>query len=128
MKSWLKVVLLSAGLFLIVLSFIFFLAAFDPFTTYILIEAIVLFVVGSIPVAAVIVASIREKPAPIQITNNIEIDGDDLVGGDKTLEKLKCQNCSGSLTSKDVRFTDLGMIVNCPYCDQVYAIEEKPIW
>jgi len=128
MRSWLKVVLITAGVFLIVMSLIFFLGAFAPFDLTILIEAIVMFVIGSIPIAIVVIAEMREKPAPINITNKIEIDADDLVGGDKTYEKLKCKNCGGSLTSKDVRFTDIGMIVNCPYCDQVYAIEEEPKW
>ncbi len=128
MRNWLKVVLITAGVFFIVLSLIFFLAAFAPFNLTILIEAIVLFVVGSIPVAVVVIVEMRDRPAPINITNRIEIDADDLVGGDKSYERLKCRNCGGSLTSKDVRFTDIGMIVSCPYCDQVYAIEEEPKW
>jgi hypothetical protein len=128
MRSWLKVVLITAGVFFIILSLIFFLAAFSPFDLSILVEAIVLFVIGSIPIGIVVIAEMRDKPAPINITNKIEIDAGDLVGGDKSFEKLKCRNCGGSLTSRDVRFTDIGMIVNCPYCDQVYAIEEEPKW
>jgi hypothetical protein len=128
MRSWLKVVLITAGVFFIILSLIFFLAAFSPFSITILIEAIVLFIIGSIPIAIVVIAEMKDKPAPIHITNKIEIDGGDLVGGDRSYEKLECRNCGGSLSSKDVRFTDIGMTVNCPYCDQVYAIEEDPKW
>ncbi|MGA1872961.1 MAG: hypothetical protein ACMUHY_04755, partial [Thermoplasmatota archaeon] len=27
-----------------------------------------------------------------------------------------------------LKFTDMGMMVNCPYCDQAYAMEESPKW
>ena len=129
MKTWLKIVLMILGVVFLVLSAIWFLAwASSDFPTSILVQFIFLFVLGAVPIAVVIIAGRKEKPAPVNIHQKIEIKSDDLVGGDKSYEKLECRNCGAGLESKDVRFTDMGIIVKCPYCDQVYAVEEKPKW
>ena len=129
MKTWLKIVLISMGVFFLLLSAIWFLAwASSDFPVIILIEFILLFILGAAPILVVVLLSRKEKPPEYHIDQKIEIKADELVGGDKSYEKLKCQNCGASLGSKDVKFTDMGMIVKCPYCDQVYAVEEKPKW
>jgi len=129
MKTWLKIVLISTGVFFLFLSAVWFLAwASSGFPMFILAEFIFLFILGAVPIAIVVVLSRKEKPPEYHIDQRIEIKADDLVGGDKSYEKLKCQNCGAGLESKDVKFTDMGMIVKCPYCEQVYAVEEKPKW
>lgn len=129
MKTWLKIVLITLGVFFLVLSAIWFLAwASSDFPISILVQFIFLFVLGAVPITIVILIGRKEKPAPVNIHQKIEIKGEDLVGGDKSYEKLECRNCGAGLESKDVRFNDMGMIVKCPYCDQIYAVEEKPKW
>jgi hypothetical protein len=129
MKTWLKVVLIIIGVTFLVLSAIWFLAwASSDFPAAILVQFIFLFALGAIPITIVIVAGRKEKPAPVNIQQSINIDAKELVGGDVNYEKLECSNCGASLGSKDVKFTDMGVLVKCPYCDQVYTIEEKPKW
>ena len=129
MKTWLKVVLISIGVFFLVLSAIWFLAwSSSGYPSSILIQFIFMIVMGIIPIAVVVILSRFEKAPQVNIDQRIEIRSDDLVGGDKTYEKLECRNCGASLGSGDVKFTDMGMMVNCPYCDQAYAMEESPKW
>jgi hypothetical protein len=129
MKPWLKILLISIGMFFLLLSAIWFLAwSSSDFPTFILVQFVFLFTLGIVPIVVVIVLTKLEKPAQVHIDQKIEISGGDLVGGDKSYERLKCKNCGGGLGSNDVKFTEMGMIVKCPYCDQVYAMEEKPKW
>ncbi|MBN1390382.1 MAG: hypothetical protein JXA22_07060 [Candidatus Thermoplasmatota archaeon] len=129
MRTWLKVVLISFGVFFLILSAIWFLAlSTSGFPAFLIIQFIFLFLLGIAPLVIVIVVSKGEKPPDVRIEQKIEIKGEDLVGGDRSLEKLKCHNCGAGLETKDVKFTDMGMIVKCPYCDQVYTMEEKPKW
>lgn len=129
MRTWLKVVLISLGVFFLLLSAIWFLAlSTSGFPAYLIIQFIFLFVLGSVPLVIVIILSRKERPPEVRIDQRIEIKGEDLIGGDRSYEKLKCHNCGAGLETKDVKFTDVGMIVKCPYCDQVYAMEEKPKW
>jgi transcription elongation factor Elf1 len=50
------------------------------------------------------------------------------LSGDVQLEKFQCQNCGGSLSSKNVSMIAGAPTVTCPYCGVVYQLEEKPKW
>ncbi|MGA1872991.1 MAG: hypothetical protein ACMUHY_04905, partial [Thermoplasmatota archaeon] len=89
MKTWLKVVLISIGVFFLVLSAIWFLAwSSSGYPSSILIQFIFMIVMGIIPIAVVVILSRFEKAPQVNIDQRIEIRSDDLVGGDKTYEKL----------------------------------------
>jgi ribosomal protein S27AE len=50
------------------------------------------------------------------------------LSGDVQLEKFECENCGGSLSSKNVKMMAGAPMVECPYCGKVYQLAEKPKW
>lgn len=129
MKGWIKVVLLSIGIIFILLSAIFFLAGFSPdLRIDILLQAVVLLLFGVAPIGVVIFLERKEAKRPVNITQEINIDAKDLVGGTRKTRDLKCVGCSGPISSEDIRITDMGVLVKCPYCGKAYVLEEEPKW
>ncbi len=129
MNRGVKVLLLTFGIFMLVLSTIFLIASISPdFRLDILLQGLVFLIVGGIPIGIVVYLEKKESSRPMNVTQNINIEGSDLIGGERKVHELKCRGCSGSLSDKDVRITDLGMVVKCPYCGKGYVIEEAPKW
>lgn len=129
MKGWLKVVLITFGIFFILMSMVFFMAGISPDVQItFLIEAFVFLIIGITPIAVVIYFGRKEAQRPVNITQKIEINSNDLVGGERNSRQIKCNGCSAPLSSKDIRITDLGVMVKCPYCGSAYVIEEEPKW
>lgn len=129
MKGWIKVGLISLGIFFLILSAIFFIAGISPdLRPDILLQAVVLLLFGIAPIAVVIYLEKKEASRPMNITQEINIDGKDLVGGKRNAYDMKCIGCGGPLSSSDVRITDMGILVKCPYCSKAYVMEEEPKW
>jgi len=129
MRGYLKVILIGTAIFFILFGLVFLLASFSPdFQISNLIIAIVLFAIGGVFIGIVVFAERKETSQPIHIEQKLEIKASDLVGGDKRVQELKCKSCAGALSSKDLKITDLGVLVSCPYCGSAYAIEEAPKW
>lgn len=129
MNRWVKIILLTFGIFMFVLSAIFFIAGISPdLRVDILLQGLVLLFLGGIPIGIVIYLEKRESSRPVEVTQNININGEDLVGGGRKVSDIKCKTCSASLSSKDVRITDLGVMIKCPYCGNAYVLEEAPKW
>ncbi|TET51122.1 MAG: hypothetical protein E3J64_07365 [Anaerolineales bacterium] len=64
----------------------------------------------------------REAAGPQEIIQKIDLSGE------IALEKLKCRNCSGELTSDSVTVQQGAVFVSCPYCGTSYQIVEEPKW
>lgn len=129
MRGYLKGILIGAGIFFILLGLIFLLASFTPdFQLSILVIAIVLFLLAAGLIGAVIFVEKRESERPVKIEQKVEIKATDLVGGDTRAQEMKCSGCGAPLGSKDIRVTDLGVLVSCPYCGKAYVMEEAPKW
>ncbi len=129
MRGYLKGILIGMAVFFILFGLIFLIASFSPdFQVSNLIIALVLFGIGGVFIGVVVYAEKKEASRPVHIEQKMEIKASDLVGGDKRTEELKCKNCSGPLSSKDLKITDMGVLVSCPYCGTAYAIEEAPKW
>jgi hypothetical protein len=129
MRGYLKGILIGAGIFFIVLGLFFLLASFTPdFQVSFLVIAIVLFLLAGTLIGTVIFVEKRETERPMNIQQKVEIKASDLVGGGTRAQEMKCTGCAGPLSSKDIRITDLGVLVSCPYCGKAYVLEEVPKW
>jgi uncharacterized protein with PIN domain len=50
------------------------------------------------------------------------------LSGDMNLESLRCRNCGGALSSKDISMVEGAPFVKCPYCGTTYQLTEEPKW
>jgi membrane protein implicated in regulation of membrane protease activity len=129
MNIVLKVILISFGVFMFFMGAIFLIAAVSPdLRLDILIQGLVFLFIGGIPIIIVVYLERKEASRPVMISRNINIEGSDLVGGRRKEKDIRCRGCSGSLSADDVRITDLGIMIKCPYCGKAYTIEEEPKW
>ncbi len=129
MRGYLKGILIGAGVLFVLVGLFFLLASFTPdFQAPILIIAIVLFIIAAGFIGSVVFVEKRESERPVNIEQKVEIKASDLVGGDQRAQEMKCTGCAGPLSSKDIRITDLGVLVSCPYCGKAYVMEEAPKW
>jgi hypothetical protein len=62
------------------------------------------------------------EPGETKVTYNVDLSGD------VALEKFECQNCGGSLSSKNVTMIAGAPTVDCPYCGKTYQLKEAPKW
>jgi hypothetical protein len=129
MAGLLKGSLIALSTFFILLSMIFFIAGLTPPAEGLtIISAVVLLVIGIIPLLILFFIIRSENKREIRVDQKIEIRGKDLIGGEKNTTDLKCHGCYAPLSSENVKFTDIGVIINCPYCGKVYTLGEKPKW
>ena len=64
-----------------------------------------------------------DKIKRVEVTQKVDL------AGDTEMERLKCKSCGGAIQKKDIEVAQDGSVtVNCPYCDTVYQITEKPKW
>jgi dihydroorotate dehydrogenase len=64
------------------------------------------------------------KPKLINQTFNVQMSG----SGKLDQKQLTCRSCGAPLEDKDLRVVQGGVMVKCPYCGTVYALEEAPRW
>lgn len=114
-----KIVLKSLAACLAILGLIFIVAGANPLLAGRI-------VVGSIMLAGAIAlflaARMKQEVKQIKVTERIEI------GGDVSLERIKCQSCGGNIGKENVTFKDGAIFIECPYCSATYQMEESPKW
>lgn len=64
------------------------------------------------------------KPKLINQTFNVQMSG----SGQLDQKQLTCRQCGAPLEDKDLHVVQGGIMVKCPYCGTVYALEEAPKW
>lgn len=64
------------------------------------------------------------KPKLISQTFNVKMEG----SGKLEDKQMKCKSCGASLTEKDLKVIQGGIMVTCPYCGVVSALNEEPKW
>ncbi len=64
------------------------------------------------------------KPKLINQTFNVKMGG----SGQLEQKRLTCRSCGAPLEDKDIKVVQGGIMVACPYCGSVYALEEAPKW
>lgn len=64
------------------------------------------------------------KPKLINQTFNVQMSG----SGAMQQKQLACRSCGAPLEDKNLSVVDGGVVVKCPYCGTVYALQEAPKW
>ena len=65
-----------------------------------------------------------EAKRPTLVTQNIQMAG----SGEFRERAIQCPACGGSVADKDIKLIDGGLMLNCPFCGKVSALEEQPKW
>ena len=64
------------------------------------------------------------KPSVINQTFQVKMEG----SGDLKEKELRCKSCGAPLTDKNLKVIQGGVMMTCPYCGAVAALEEAPKW
>lgn len=72
----------------------------------------------------IVVIRMREPKPEQQITIQQQLD----IGGDVSVEALKCQSCGAQLDKSAISLVEGAAVVTCPYCSATYQIVEEPKW
>jgi predicted RNA-binding Zn-ribbon protein involved in translation (DUF1610 family) len=113
------------AIFLILLGGIFIIAGVDGAYENIAIGAVMVLVAIGLLFYIYKVEKIEAaKPQLINQTFNVQMGG----SGKLDQKQLTCRSCGAPLEDKDLRVVQGGVMVKCPYCGTVYALEEAPKW
>ena len=77
-----------------------------------------------IAVVLLIIAWRLSAGSPTVVQQNIQLGG----SGKFQEKRLTCRQCGAPIEQKDIRVVEGGLMVTCPYCSAVYALEEAPKW
>jgi Na+/melibiose symporter-like transporter len=64
------------------------------------------------------------KPSVVNQTFQVKMEG----SGDLKEKELRCKSCGAPLTDKNLKVIQGGVMMTCPYCGAVSALEEAPKW
>ena len=64
------------------------------------------------------------KPSVINQKFEVKMEG----SGELTEKQLRCKSCGAPLTDKNLKVIQGGVMMTCPYCGAVAALEEAPKW
>jgi hypothetical protein len=118
----LKYVLMAVGVMLLLLGLIYLLAS-----AYGIRYAAI--GIGLIAVGIVLIfLSYRLEKAKISQPKLVHQDISVDTSGDIAIERFKCTSCGNPLKEKDLNMVDGAVVISCPYCGNVYQLEEEPKW
>jgi DNA-directed RNA polymerase subunit RPC12/RpoP len=111
----------AAAIFLI-FGFLFVLAAFgEQFNSGWLIIGFVLVAIGF---GLIYLGGRLGKAAQAEQNVTVNID----LPANVDLDKFKCENCGGELSTDNVEMVAGAPVLNCPYCGTTYQLKEEPKW
>jgi energy-converting hydrogenase Eha subunit C len=65
-----------------------------------------------------------EAKRPVKQDINIQMGG-----SGKFLEKsIHCPGCGGSMKEENIKLIEGGLMITCPFCGKLSALEEEPKW
>jgi DNA-directed RNA polymerase subunit RPC12/RpoP len=64
------------------------------------------------------------KPTVVNQTFEVKMEG----AGQLNEKQLRCKTCGAPLTDMNLRVVQGGVMLTCPYCGAVQALEEMPKW
>ncbi|OPY33150.1 MAG: hypothetical protein A4E32_00824 [Methanomassiliicoccales archaeon PtaU1.Bin124] len=64
------------------------------------------------------------KPTLVTQNFNVKMEGT----GQTERKELKCRSCGATLSEKDIKVVQGGVVITCPYCGTVTTLEESPKW
>ncbi len=118
---------LFIAIFLILLGMIFVIAGTGtPLSVENIAAGAVMIIIAAVLLFFVYRSSKIEaaKPTLVSQTYNVKMEG----SGQLQQKQLTCKNCGAPLSDKDLTVVQGGIMVKCPYCGSVYALEEAPKW
>jgi hypothetical protein len=77
-----------------------------------------------IAVVLLIIAWRLSAGSPTVVQQNIQLGG----SGQFNEKRMTCRQCGAPIEQKDIKVVQGGLMVTCPYCSAVYALEEAPKW
>jgi len=77
-----------------------------------------------IAVVLLIIAWRLSAGSPTVVQQNIQLGG----SGKFEEKRMTCRQCGAPIEQKDIKVVQGGLMVTCPYCNAVYALEEAPKW
>jgi hypothetical protein len=87
-------------------------------------RAVVRIIIGLVCLAAAGALVALSRLRPQHHVHQLKID----MPGDTSLEQVQCRQCSGTLSSKSVRYVAGAVFISCEYCGAEYQLEEAPKW
>ncbi|HSH02760.1 MAG TPA: hypothetical protein VLL52_09605 [Anaerolineae bacterium] len=70
----------------------------------------------------VYVANVQAAPVDATVVRQID------VAGDVSLKAFKCQSCDAALPKEAISVEAGAIMVECPFCQTTYQVEEAPKW
>jgi predicted RNA-binding Zn-ribbon protein involved in translation (DUF1610 family) len=113
---------LFVAIFLILLGAVFLIAS----GTNNLITGAVLIIIAAMLLLFIYRSQKIEAAKPTLVTQNFNVK----MGGSGELQQkeMKCKSCGATLTDENLKVVEGGVIMKCPYCGTISAIEEAPKW
>ncbi|MBA3045150.1 MAG: hypothetical protein KKH41_00765 [Candidatus Thermoplasmatota archaeon] len=65
-----------------------------------------------------------EASKPTLVSQNIQMSG----SGEFREKAVRCPGCGGNVKNSDLKLIDGGIMLTCPFCGKVSALEEEPKW
>jgi membrane-bound ClpP family serine protease len=118
----LKYALMAVGIMLLLLGLIYVMAS--AYGIRYAATGIGLMIVGVVLIFLSYRLEKAKMSQPKLVNQNISVD----TSGDVALERFKCRSCGNPLKEKDLNMVDGAVILSCPYCGNVYQLEEEPKW
>jgi predicted RNA-binding Zn-ribbon protein involved in translation (DUF1610 family) len=118
----LRYVLMAVGVMLLLLGLIYVMAS--EFGLRYAAIGIGLILVGVVLIFLSYKLEKAKIGQPKLVSQDIRVD----TSGDVALERFKCRSCGNPLKEKDLNMVDGAVILSCPYCGNVYQLEEEPKW
>jgi DNA-directed RNA polymerase subunit RPC12/RpoP len=105
----------------ILLGLLFLVAAFHPQA-----NTMGRLIIGGVLLAAggLMMYLAQMRPTVEQITVQHTLDAP----GELKIKEMKCRQCGGALSRDNMKISEAGVTVACPYCGSTYQIEEAPKW
>ena len=121
MQGALKYGLMFISLFLILLGVVFLIAG--RYVENYLTGGIMLLVAFGL-LGYIYVNARTEAKRPITQEFHVTMGG----SGEMKERDVSCRSCGGPLKSENISVVKGGLMVKCPYCGKMYALEEEPKW
>lgn len=122
MNRIIEAFVIFVAIVMLLLGAIFLIAA----GTQNIITGVVLMVIAAVLLLFAYRSQKIEASKPTLVTQNFNVS---MEGTGRTEQKeLKCRSCGATLTDKDLKVVDGGVMMTCPYCSTVSTFEESPKW
>ncbi|MDO9537029.1 MAG: hypothetical protein Q7J68_01775 [Thermoplasmata archaeon] len=66
----------------------------------------------------------EEAKRPIKQNINVTLSG----SGEFRQRVIQCPKCGAPVKDENVKMIDGGLLITCPFCENVWTLEEEPKW